>query len=47
MVQIDGHRIVQVGGNEDLNLVRSSGGREEEGRHQRDALAQWNVTMIR
>ena len=26
MVQIDGHRIVQGGGNEDLNLIRNSGG---------------------
>lgn len=28
MVEIDGHRIVQMGGNKDLNLIRSIGDRE-------------------
>lgn len=31
MVQIDGHRIVQMRGNEGLNLVRSGGDRRKEG----------------
>lgn len=47
MVQIDGHRIVQMRGNEGLNLVRSGGDREEEGRHWRDVLVQCSVMTIR